>query len=278
MRVVSHCSGWLAESQALRKLKVAHRLVMASDINPAVKKLALANHTIDWWLDDMTTLPVESMPVADLYVCGFPCQPFSNAGQNKGTQDSRSHPIATVMGYIEAKLPSIAVLENVEGFVKRHAKTFKRLLKFFEGLGQYDVHHTILNTFDYGVPQNRKRLYIVLIKKRLHRLPFKWPTPVKCPPLTKFWDRHGHTIAKSATIDKGIVAAATSGACLEKAYGEIYDMYGSPKKVDAIIDIGCSTGFFHNGELEQLQHSQRLVVGPWAISPALCSVACPSRS
>ena len=80
----------------------------------------------------------------------------------------------------------------------------------------------------------------MLIKKRLHRLPFQWPTPVTCPPLSKFWDRKAHTIAKSATIDRALLANKTSGAALEKAYQEIHDLYGAPKHVDAVIDIGAS--------------------------------------
>ena len=147
------------------------------------------------------------------------------------------------------------------GFVKRHAKTFERLLKFFEGLGQYDIHHTILNTCDYGVPQNRKRLYIVLIKKRLHRLPFQWPTPVTCPPLSKFWDRKARTIVKSATIDRALLTNKTSGAALEKAYQEIHDLYGAPQHVDAVIDIGASDQF-----------------STWRVgaSPTLCAQRCAS--
>ena len=191
----------------------------------------------------MTKMRVEAMPAGDLYVCGFPCQPFSKAGKNLGAQDARVLPIGTVMGYIEVKRPSIVVLENVAEFPTRHASCFKQLLHFLQGLGLYDVNHTILDTCNYGVPQSRKRLYIVMIKKRLLRLPFEWPTPLACPPLSKFWDRKDKTIIKSDRIEESLLRSKTSSANLINAYKDIKAQYGNPKRVEAVVDIGASPKF-----------------------------------
>lgn len=79
--VISHCSGWMSESQALDKLGIPHAVRMASDNNPTVKAFILKNHRVNFWADDVTARPVSDMPAGDIFVSGFPCQPFSKAGK-----------------------------------------------------------------------------------------------------------------------------------------------------------------------------------------------------
>ena len=81
LEVVSHCSGWLSESQALDNLGIAHEVRMASDINPSCKNFITQNFQVEYWLDDMTSTGPSSFPGCDVYTCGFPCQPFSKAGK-----------------------------------------------------------------------------------------------------------------------------------------------------------------------------------------------------
>jgi site-specific DNA-cytosine methylase len=112
----SDCSGWASEVWALLKLgvnKVDH--VFACDINRWSKKFIMANDPPKVWLDDVLAVDHhEQAPYVDVYVAGFPCQPFSAAGTNLGTKDARGKVIHGVMKYIEYRLPTIFVLENVK--------------------------------------------------------------------------------------------------------------------------------------------------------------------
>ena len=180
--VISHCSGWLSESQALDRLGIPHAVRMASDNNPAVRRFLAKNYAINYWQDDITDAPVSEMPAGDLFVSGFPCQPFSQAGKNLGAKDARAQPMAVLMEYIADRSPHIVVLENVANFQKKHVAVLNRFLRYLQGLGTYYAYHRVLNTLDYGVPQHRERFYLVLIKKRLLRLQFTWPETTPCTP------------------------------------------------------------------------------------------------
>lgn len=152
--------------------------------------------------------------------------------------------MAVLMQYICEKKPHIVVLENVKNFPEKHANVFKRLLRYLEGLGLYHVFHEVLNTLDYGVPQHRQRLYVVLIKKRLLRLQFKWPEPTPCKPLSSCWDRDGkHQVKRARSIDPQLLHTATTGENLVKSFKSIKKRHGKPSMVDAVIDIGCSAKF-----------------------------------
>ena len=165
--------------------------------------------------------------------------------ENHGANDNRVRPMVVLMQYIEERSPHIVVLENVANFSTKHAAVFRRMLRYFDDLGQYHVFHRVLNTVDYGVPHHRERLYLVLIKKRLLRLQFEWPqVTTPCPPLSKFWDRDSRGVIKKAkTIDPQLLRSTTSGDNLVRAFKQIKKHHGKPKSVDAVIDIGCSHRF-----------------------------------
>jgi DNA (cytosine-5)-methyltransferase 1 len=135
---------------------------------------------------DIRKVRAEDIPDADVITGGFPCQPFSFSGTGKGEADEKKGDL----GYhfyriIRDKQPKAFIMENVDGIVsKKHLPFFKKLMKMFEEAG-YDVSYptkkngdpTYLNCWDYGVPQIRKRVFVVGIRKDLNKK-FVFPEPI----------------------------------------------------------------------------------------------------
>jgi DNA (cytosine-5)-methyltransferase 1 len=113
-------------------------------------------------------------------LAGFPCQPFSNAGLKEGFNDTRGTLFFEIERIARYHEPKIMLLENVKGLVSHDKKrTFKVILKRLDELG-YWVEHKVLNARDFGVPQNRERIYIVAYSKEwFDEGDFSFPKPSK---------------------------------------------------------------------------------------------------
>lgn len=125
---------------------------------------------------DITQIKEESIPEHDLLLAGFPCQPFSYSGRSEGFEDkTRGTLFFDVLRILEAKKPKVALLENVKGF-KSHDRgnTMYVALKALDEAG-YNTYWTILNSYDYGVPQYRERWYCVAIRKDIDSGNFEFP-------------------------------------------------------------------------------------------------------
>lgn len=110
---------------------------------------------------DATTINVQQLPDFDLLVGGFPCQAFSVAGKRKGFMDTRGTLFFEISRILEYKRPRYFVLENVPGLLSHEGgKTFSTILRVLSDIG-YRVEWQVLNSKDYGVPQNRERIFIV---------------------------------------------------------------------------------------------------------------------
>ncbi|WP_274145263.1 DNA cytosine methyltransferase [Enterovibrio qingdaonensis] len=110
---------------------------------------------------DITKIDPYSIPDHDVLLGGFPCQAFSIIGKMHGFEDTRGTLFFNIAEILRIKKPKAFMLENVKQ-LKSHDKgnTFKVILKTLEDLG-YQVHHTVLNALDFGVPQKRERTFIV---------------------------------------------------------------------------------------------------------------------
>lgn len=134
---------------------------------------------------DITKIQSEDIPDFDVLLGGFPCQPFSQAGLHKGFSDTRGTLFFEIERIIGDKRPKAFLLENVKQ-LKGHDKgrTFAVIKEHLENLN-YSVSHAVLRAGDFGVPQNRERIYIVGFDKTYFGLDdtyeFAFPDPPKTP-------------------------------------------------------------------------------------------------
>jgi len=131
---------------------------------------------------DITQIPSSAIPRHDVLLAGFPCQPFSHAGLKKGFMDTRGTLFFDVARIINDRKPSLVLLENVKGFTSHDkGRTFATVVAALDELG-YDTSSQVLNASDFGLPQNRERIFIVGINRRKIRgAVFKFPKPPKTP-------------------------------------------------------------------------------------------------
>ncbi len=128
----------------------------------------------DYPLCDVSKLKPSDMPDFDILCAGFPCQPFSIAGQRKGFCDTRGTLFFDIERIIQAKQPQAFILENVKGLVNHDkGNTLKVIIDTLEQKLDYKVFYQVLNSKDYGVPQNRERIYIIGFKDK--EVDFKFP-------------------------------------------------------------------------------------------------------
>ena len=126
---------------------------------------------------DIRDVPADEIPECDIVLAGFPCQPFSNAGNRKGVHDSRGMLYQECLRIVEAKKPSVFLFENVKGLMSSKYVDGRRLVDVIvsdlDTIG-YNVTYKVVNASDYGVPQNRQRLIMVGIRKD-YGLYFQFP-------------------------------------------------------------------------------------------------------
>lgn len=135
--------------------------VFTSEIKPYALSVLKQNHPTEDINGDITAVDAESIPDFDILCGGFPCQAFSAAGNRKGFADTRGTLFFDVERILMAKKPKGFILENVEGLVNHdNGNTLKTILEHLEAIG-YKVSFQVLNSKYFGVPQERKRIYIV---------------------------------------------------------------------------------------------------------------------
>jgi DNA (cytosine-5)-methyltransferase 1 len=140
---------------------------------------------------DITRVIPEELPDFDVFVGGFPCQAFSIAGRKLGFEDTRGTLFFKIAGILKAKRPKAFLLENVKN-LKRHdqGKTFATILNVLQNDLDYNVSFEIRNAKDFGVPQNRERVYIVGFRKDVFNGKFEFPNGKKHVPLKKILEKH----------------------------------------------------------------------------------------
>jgi DNA (cytosine-5)-methyltransferase 1 len=149
------------------------KCIFSSEIDKFAQQTYKSNFKEDIF-GDITKIDASSIPKFDILCGGFPCQPFSQAGLKKGFTDTRGTLFFEIARIIEYHRPKVIFLENVKR-LKTHdsGKTFNIIKQTLEMLG-YDVYSKILNAKNFGLPQNRERIYIVAF---LGKSNFIFPEP-----------------------------------------------------------------------------------------------------
>lgn len=143
-----------------------------------VKKSYLANHSIehDRFFQDIRLLDGNDFKnKVDILVGGSPCQSFSTVGSQMGLEDTRGTLFYDYARIVEEVQPKVFIFENVRGMLTHDkGKTFKVIKSVFDSLG-YKYYFDVLNAKDYGLPQNRRRLFVVGFKN--HNIEYNFPRP-----------------------------------------------------------------------------------------------------
>ncbi len=170
------CSGIDAPIHALRQIGIPFKHVWSCEIDKYARLSINANSVPEILYTDITKRNHSLLPDVDIYVCGFPCQPFSLMGLKNGSMDSRSNIMFECIKVISKKLPNIFILENVKNFYYiENGKPMTYLINTLNELGKYTIYYEILNTKDYGIPQNRERVYIIGIKNEIQKEEYTTP-------------------------------------------------------------------------------------------------------
>jgi DNA (cytosine-5)-methyltransferase 1 len=145
--------------------KAGYKCVFSCEIDAACQEVYFKNFG-DKTEKDITKVDINKIPAFDVLTAGFPCQPFSICGKRQGFEDTRGTLFFYICKIIEAKKPKVVVLENVKYLIHHDkGRTLDIILYTLEDLG-YLVDYKLLNSKDFGLPQNRERIIIVATKNQ----------------------------------------------------------------------------------------------------------------
>lgn len=146
-------------------IKLGGECVFACDIDQNANSTYILNYGVVPQ-GNIFDLQLEQIPDSDLLCAGFPCQAFSNIGFKKAWKDARSQVFYPLLNILKYKKTPCILLENVPGLVNlKKGKVFNTILTYLKDLN-YECFWKVLNCSDYGIPQNRKRLFIIGFHKR----------------------------------------------------------------------------------------------------------------
>ncbi len=236
IRVCSDCAGVGAEAIALSLCGVKRFRTVAWSVCDETKVAlhnavhgALGHRHVGELCKDLVSRNHASAPPSDLYVAGYPCPSFSQAGRRLGVGDPSGRGLLTFHGlqYVCKHRPHVVLLENVKGLLEQRHRPLRRTIwKCLRALG-YSVQGRLLNTRDHGVPQNRPRFYVIGIRDPVRE--FEWPMVLP-------WSRarlHHY-------IDKTKIGRETLDiASYERQFGREVWTKGY------ILDVGASEAFRH---------------------------------
>jgi len=199
IKIGTDCSGIEAPIEALKKICDKYDLSFTHVFSSEIDKYALQyikdNHNPNIIFGDMTKRNINDVPDIDLYVSGFPCQPFSRANKFKTSVDPRLNLFNNCLEVIRNKKPKIFILENVKTLATlNNGKYFNEILEILNSLNIYHIHWKVINSKDCGIPQCRDRLYIIGISREYSKYDFLFPEKKQMKDIKDFIDDTDNTI------------------------------------------------------------------------------------
>ena len=193
--------------------KAGGRCVFSSEIDRYARETYRMNFG-EYPAGDIKEIDASEIPDHDILAAGFPCQPFSIAGKRLGFSDTRGTLFFEIERVLLAKKPKAFILENVAGLVNHnHGDTFRTIKNSLKSAG-YHIFYKILNARDYGVPQNRERIFIVGFRSKVDfSFPPKLPLKVRLQDLLEE-NPQGFEISETAkaNIEKFLMRRAGTPA------------------------------------------------------------------
>ena len=158
--------------------KAGFNVIAANEYDKTIWETYEKNHNAKLIKGDISGIPSDMFPECDGIIGGPPCQSWSEAGSLKGIEDPRGQLFYQYIRILKDKKPKFFLAENVKGMMaKRHNSAVESIVSEFEEAG-YDVFIHLLNASDYGVPQDRKRVFYVGFRKDLG-VNYELPKPYK---------------------------------------------------------------------------------------------------
>jgi len=214
LRFIDLFSGIGGFRMALEKLN--HKCVFSADNDKYACDTYYKNFK-EYPLIDIKKLSAKKIPNHDILCAGFPCQPFSIAGERRGFNDTRGTLFFDIVRILKEKKPKIFILENVKGLVNHDkGKTFKKIINILskkvngkinkskrENLS-YNVFWKVLNSYDFNAPQNRERVFIIGFKNQ--NINYKFPKNIKLKiNLNNLINKKPKKIRRISKLSKGYI-------------------------------------------------------------------------
>lgn len=232
MKLLSLFSG--AGGLDLGFLKSGFEIVAANEYDKTIWETYRKNHHSHLIEGDIKELESDVFPNCDGIIGGPPCQSWSEAGSLKGIDDPRGMLFFEYIRILKDKKPKFFLAENVRGMMsQRHNSAVENIVTQFD-LAGYDVFIELLNANDYGVAQDRKRVFYIGFRKDLH-VKFEFPKPMDYKPVFKdiIWDLKDNPIpALPKNMTNGDKCAIENHEYFTGAYSSIFMSRNRVRKWD----------------------------------------------
>ena len=194
IKIGTDCSGIEAPIEALKNIcneyDLSYEHEFSSEISEYATEYIKNNHKPKILFNDMTKRDVKDIPYIDIYVSGFPCQPYSRANKYKTPVDPRLNLFEDCIKVIKTVNPKFFILENVKTLVTlNNGSYFKDILNRLNDINKYSIHYKVINSKELGIPQSRDRLYIIGVLNKYKKNEFVFPESKSMLNINDFIDK-----------------------------------------------------------------------------------------